>query len=53
MYRVYCVTWQGWREFGIDYPSRAAAKGAAANFRPYFKHARYIVRRVGYSKVGV
>ena len=43
MYRVYLLP--EWREFGIDYASRAAAEGAAGRFRASFPRRRYRVRR--------
>ena len=42
MYRVYLT--RPWREFGIDYRSRAPAERAADRFRASFPRCRYAVR---------
>jgi hypothetical protein len=42
MYRVYLLP--EWRQFGIDYPTRAHAERAANRFRASFPHLRYVVR---------
>jgi hypothetical protein len=42
MFRVYLLP--EWREFGIDYPTRAAAQCAAGRYRAAFPRCRYVVR---------
>lgn len=44
-YRVYLVEPHCWREFGIDYATRAAATAAADAYRWSFPSLRYVVRK--------
>jgi hypothetical protein len=44
-YRVYVLEYRGmWREFGIDFPTYAAASAAAEAFRNQWPHHVYKVR---------
>jgi len=46
MYRCYCKASDGRHEFGVDYPTLAAARAALANYKRSFPHLRYYIRRI-------
>lgn len=51
IYRVYLVERPGWREFGIDYPTREGAESAANRYREHWPDRLYIVRGGNFRRI--